>query len=130
MYYYHGDKWKTEKQEMLWSESTEKNIIQLINAWLTLLDEEHLTPKKTTVQSVLISAADCVYISFDHNILAKEETIFKKWMLIEGLLKTVVLNHIPIKQVQFLVQHQQLHDAHLDFSLAWPIHGFIKNQKE
>ena len=126
-YYFHGDKWKTEKQELLWTESIEKNIFQLINAWLTLLDEEHITTKKTMLQSALISTAGCVYLSFDHNILGKEETIFRKWMLIEGLLKTIILHDIPIKNVQFLVQHQPLHDAHLDFSLPWPIHGFIKS---
>lgn len=126
-YYFHGDKWKTEKQELLWTESIEKNIFQLINAWLTLLDEEHITTKKTMLQSALISTAGCVYLSFDHNILGKEETIFRKWMLIEGLLKTIILHDIPIQNVQFLVQHQPLHDAHLDFSLPWPIHGFIKN---
>jgi hypothetical protein len=120
MHYYHGDKWKAEKQELLWSQSVEKNILQLLNAWFTLLDEEHITPKKTMVQSALISSAGC-----DHNIFAKEETIFKKWMLIEGLLKTLVLNDIAISHIQFLVQHQQLHDAHLDFSLPWPIHGFM-----
>ena len=127
MYYYHGDKWKTEKQELLWSDSVEKNILQLLNAWFTLLDEEHVTPKKTMVQSALISTADCVYLSFDHNLFAKEETIFKKWMLIEGLLKTLHANDIAVSYVQFLVQHQQLHDAHLDFSFSWPIQGFIKN---
>src|SRR5260221_9343257 len=47
MHYYHGDKWKAEKQELLWSDNVEKNILQLLNAWLTLLDEEHVTPKKT-----------------------------------------------------------------------------------
>ena len=127
LYYFHGDKWKTEKQELLWSESLEKNIFQLINAWLTLLDEERITAKKIMLQSALISTASCVYLSFDHNILSKEETIFKKWMIIEGLLKTLALNGITISHVQFLVQHQPLHDAHLDFSLAWPIHGFMKN---
>ncbi len=127
MYYYHGDKWKTEKQELLWSDSAEKNILQLLNAWFTLLDEEHVTPKKTMVQSALISTADCVYLSFDHNLFAKEETIFKKWMLIEGLLKTLHANDITVSHVQFLVQHQQLHDPHLDFSFSWPIQGFIKN---
>jgi hypothetical protein len=125
-HYYHGDKWKAEKQELLWSDSVEKNILQLLNAWFTLLDEEHVTPKKTMVQSALISTADCVYLSFDHNIFAKEETVFKKWMLIEGLLKTLVMNDIAVKQVQFFVQHQQLHDAHLDFSFPWPVHGFFK----
>src|SRR5579863_805845 len=125
-YYFHGDKWKMEKQELLWTENVEKNIFQLINAWLILLDEEHITAKKIMVLSALISTAGCVYLSFDHNILGKEETIFKKWMVIEGLLKTVLSNNIPIQQVQFLVQHQQLHDAHLDFSLPWPVHGFLK----
>jgi len=127
-HYFHGDKWKIEKQEMLWTDSTEKNIFHVINAWLALLDEERITTKKTTLQSALVTTSNCAYLSFDHNILGKEETIFKKWMLIEGLLKTVVANGITISHVQFLVQHQPLQDAHLDFSLPWPIHGFMKQQ--
>ena len=126
-HYFYRDKWKTEKQELLWSNSTEKNIFQLINAWLALLDEEHILTKKTTLQSALVSTSGCVYLSFDHNILGKEETILKKGLLIEGLLKTVAASGIPVQHVQFLVQHQQLHDAHLDFSLPWPIHGFMKS---
>jgi len=125
-YYYHGDKWKAEKQEMLWHESKEKNIFQLINAWLALLDEERIITKKTTLQSALITTSGCVYLSFDHNILSKEETIFKKWMLLEGLLKTISSNDIAVQEAQFLVQHQPLQDAHLDFSCPWPIHGFMK----
>jgi len=125
-YYFHGDKWKTEKQELLWTEHTDKNIFQLINAWLTLLDEERITAKKITLQSVLISFAGSAFLSFDHTFLPKEETIFKKWMIVEGLLKTLALNSIPVTHIQFLVQHQQMHDAHLDFSQLWPIHGFMK----
>ena len=125
-YYFHDDKWKTEKQELLWTEQTEKNMFQLINAWLTLLDEERLTAKKITLQSVLISTAGCAFLSFDHTLLPKEETIFKKWMIIEGLLKTLVVNGIAVTHIQFLVQHQHMHDTHLDFSLPWPIHGFMK----
>ncbi len=124
-HYYHGDKWKTEKQEMLWQDNVEQNIFHLINAWLLLLDEEHITAKKTTLQSALVTTAGCAYLSFDHNILGKEDTIFKKWMVIEGLLKTIVANGITIHHVQFLVQHQPLQDAHLDFSLPWSVHGFI-----
>ena len=126
-HYFHGDKWKTEKQEMLWSDSLEKNIFHTINGWLTLLDEERIIAKKIALQSALISGACCAYLSFDNNLLGKEEIIFKKWMLIEGLLKTITANNIPIQQVQFLVHHQPLHDVHLDFSLPWPVHGFLKN---
>jgi hypothetical protein len=123
-HYFHADKWKTEKQEILWQDSIEKNIFHMINAWLALLDEEHITSKKTTLQSVLITPSGIAYISFDHNILGKEETIFKKWMLIEGLLKTILSSGITISQIQFLVQHQPLQDAHLDFSMPWLINGF------
>lgn len=124
-HYFHANKWKTEKQEMLWQDNIEKNIFHIINAWLVLLDEEHIIAKKTTLQSALVTQSGTVYLSFDHNILGKEETIFKKWMLIEGLLKTIASNDIVITHVQFLVQHQPLQDAHLDFSLPWPVCGFI-----
>jgi len=127
-YYFHGGKWKTEKQELLWQESIDKNIFQLINAWLLLLDEERITAKKITLQSVLISTSGCAYLSFDHTLLVKEETIFKKWMLIEGLLKTLILNGITISHVQFLVQQQLMQDVHLDFSLPWQLHGFISQK--
>lgn len=125
LHYFHNDKWKSEKQEMLWQEDAEKNIFHLTNAWLTLLDEEHITSKKTTLQSAIVAPSGTVYLSFDHNILSKEDTVFKKWMLIEGLLKTVALNDIVITHVQFLVQHQPLQDTHLDFSMPWPLHGFM-----
>jgi hypothetical protein len=125
-HYFYGDKWKIEKQELLWHDNSEKNIFHLVNAWLALLDEEHAITKKTVLQSVLIDTSGCIYLSFDHTMFGKEDTIFKKWMLIEGLLKTMVINGISFSHVQFLVQHQLLHDVHLDFSQPWPIHGFMK----
>jgi hypothetical protein len=124
-FYFHHNKWKTEKQEILWAENDAINATNLINAWLSIVDEERITQKKITLQSALISTSGSLYISFDQNLLTKEDPIFKKWMLIEGLLKTIAHNGIPIHHVQFLVQHQQLHDQHLDFSLPWPLHGFI-----
>ena len=123
--YFHGDKWKAEKQEMLWQESAEKNICHIVNAWLAVLDEEHIIAKKTTLQSALITPSGIAYLSFDHNIFNKEETIFKKWMLIEGLLKTIASTNLSITHVQLLIQHQHLQDVHIDFSMPWPIHGFI-----
>ena len=126
LHYFHNDKWKTETQEHLWSENTPKNISQLVNAFLTLLNEEKIIGKKTTLQSVLLSKSGTAYLSFDHNIFSKEDTIFKKWMILEGLLNTIRTNTISIQNVQFLVQHQQLNDPHLDFSMPWPIEGFMK----
>ena len=124
-FYFHNDKWKTEKQEILWTNNVIKNIMHLINAWLTLLDEESITIKKITLQSALLSVAGTLYLSFDHQILIKDDTIFKKWMMIEGILKTLKENNIVIQNVHFLIQHQRLNDPHLDFSESWPIHGFM-----
>ena len=56
------------------------------------------------------------------------DIIFKKWMMIEGVLKTLRENNITVKDVHFLVQHQPLSDPHLDFSVAWPLHGFINSK--
>jgi len=125
LYYFHGDKWKTEKQEILWSNNKEKNIVQLINTWLIVLDEECITMKKVNLQSVIIAPSGSVYISFDRTILPKEESIFNKWMLIEGLLKTIAVHDKELSHIQFLVQHQPMNDNHLDFSLPWPINGFL-----
>lgn len=124
--YFHQDKWKTETQEHLWTESDAKNLTQLINAWLTVLDEENITPKKTTLQSVLLSPSGTAYVSFDHNIFCKEDSIFKKWMVIEGLFKTIRANNITIQSMQFLMHHQILNDTHLDFSSPWPLCGFMQ----
>jgi hypothetical protein len=125
LYYFNHEKWNNEKQEILWSDNATKNIYQLLNAWLTLLDEERIISKKITLQTALLSSSGTMYLSFDHNPLAKEDIIFKKWILIEGLLKTITVNNIPIQYVQFLVQHQLLHDQHIDFSMPWPVQGFI-----
>lgn len=126
LHFFHQDKWKTEIQDQLWTENVTKNLSQLINSWLVVLDDERIISKKTVLQSALVSHSGTAYISFDHNVFSKEDPLFKKWMIIEGLLKTIRTNEIPIQQVQFLIQHQQLNDPHLDFSMPWPIHGFMK----
>lgn len=126
LFYWHHEQWKHEKQEILISQHHGKNMYQLINAWLLLLDEEGIMYKKVTLQSALLSpTGHNAYLSFDRNPLAKEESAFDKWMWIEGLLKTVRENKIPLQHIQFLVHHQALHDQHLDFSKPWPIQGFM-----
>lgn len=127
LHYFYREKWNSEKLELLWSDNITKNTHQLINAWLALLDEEQITQKKITLQTALLSASGTLYLSFDNNMLSKEDAIFKKWMLIEGLLKTMRENGIIVQQVQLLVQHKHLLDQHIDFSMPWPAQGFMKS---
>lgn len=127
LFFWHHNSWKTETQDLLWSTHGDRNSYQLINAWLTLLDEENIMRKKITLQSALLSPSETeLYLSFDHNPLPKQVSTFEKWMLIEGLLKTIRKNEIPIQGIHFLVYHQPLQDQHLDFSKAWPIQGFSR----
>lgn len=126
LFFWQHEKWKSETQDVLWSESIDHNIHTLINTLLNMLEEENILHKKITLQSALLSPSGHeAYLSFDHNPLPKESSTFEKWMIIEGLLKTIRENKIPIQGIQFLVYHQPLCDPHLDYSKPWPIHGFI-----
>ncbi len=125
--FWHNNQWNTETQELIWTESTTRNLQYLITSWLSLLEEEEVLDKKVGVQSAALSSSEHeLYISFDRNPLAKEKITFEKWMLIEGLLRTIRENEILLQNVHFLVRHQPLQDPHLDFSNPWPITGFLK----
>jgi hypothetical protein len=97
----------------------------LINAWLTLLDEENVMSKKVTLQSALMSAHGHLYVSFDRNPFDENSPTYDTWMWIEGLLKTIRENEPSIQSVHFLVHHHPMEDNHLDFSNPWPITGFL-----
>lgn len=126
LWYVHQNQWKNEKTELLWSSNVSENISQLISSLLLIFEEEQLLDKKTTVQSVTLSSDHMTaFISFDRAPLAKQASIYAKWMMIETMLKTVRENGIKIQNIQFLTNHQPMQDAHLDFSNRWPLAGFI-----
>ena len=128
--FWHHDRWEKEMVDLVWPTDTAQAITYLLNSWLTLLDEEHITEQKITVQSVLLANNGTqALISFDRTPLAKESSTCAKWLLLEGLLKTIRENGIAITNVVFLVRHQPLRDYHLDFSNPWPIDGFFDKQR-
>ena len=124
--YWHKGTWHTEDQDLIWSNDTSTNIGYLINSLLTLLDEEMIMEKKVTLQTVLLATTgNQAYLSFDQNPLSLESSTYTKWMWLEGILKTLRDNGIPIRSVHFLVHHQPLEDDHLDCSRGWPLTGFL-----
>lgn len=129
LFYFTKNKWRSEKSMLLWSHSNAENLSHLIQAWLILLDEEKITSRKINLEAALISQAEVAYLSFDHTLFSKEDALYKKWMLIESLLKTIYEAQLSLCSVQLLVHHQHMQDYHLDFSKPWPIHGFIIEQK-
>ncbi len=129
LYYWHNNAWHQEQSSILCSDTMSNNIKQLINAWLSLTESEHIIEKKVSLESALLSSSGQeLFLSFSRNVFGKDESLFAKWMFIEGILKTVHENNDQIQSVRFLVHHQPLRDTQLDFSFSWPIQGFYKNQ--
>jgi hypothetical protein len=124
--FWRNGKWHSEYQEIIWPEHSADKLAHLVNNWLTLLDEDALMDKKVTLQTAMLSpAGSTIYLSFDRNPLPTECSTFTTWMWVEGLLKTIRENGVPINAVQLLVHHQPLVDNHLDFTNPWPIAGFL-----
>lgn len=126
LYYWHHDKWTREQTEMVWSSDKAQTLKHLIDHWLTFMHEEEIMEKRVALESAILSPGEQeLYISFDRNLFSKESSTFEKWMLIEGILKTIRENGLKVGQVRFLMHHQPMQDYHLDFSKSWPINGFM-----
>ncbi len=127
LFYYQGGNLKTEEKELLYAT---QNIIEtthnIVTAWLTLLDEEELWPKKVSLQSVLIDASGTdLSLSFDHSPFLQEQSTHTKLSWLEALLKTIQETGLPLKTIRFLVHNKPLPDPLLDFTHPWPITGYI-----
>lgn len=122
------NKWLSETSEIIGSNNTAQTIQLLLNNWFLLLEEEQITDKQTTIQSVSLSANNTeAFISFNQNPLDPQASTYETCMLIEGLLKTLRTNHIPLQSVRLLVHHHPLQDDRLNFEISWPIDGYIAN---
>lgn len=126
-YAYQG-KFKSEEKELLHTANNPiKTLNSIITAWLTLLDEEELWPKKIALQSVLIDASGGdIFLSFDQSPFSPDQSTLTKLMWVEGLLKTIRESSLGIKAVRLLVQNKPLQDSQLDFTHSWPITGYLK----
>lgn len=116
--------WHKDQVQILLSENYTQNAHLIIGRWLENALEEGLLKKKISLQQALSTQNQELILSFDRTLFNKESSTFDKWMIIEGILKSLKENVAQIKKVRFLVNHQPLIDTHLDFSNAWPIDGF------
>lgn len=124
--YWHENNWTTETQSLLWSAHPEDNTRALVNAWLSTLTQEQYAPKKVSLDHVLLSASHTdLYISFDRNPFSKQWNSYTKLMWLEGLLKTIRENNLPILNVLFLINNKPFNDPHINCAQPWPITGFI-----
>lgn len=128
LWFWKNNKWLHEKSEMIYTNDTAQNMQLLCNIWLQLLEEEHITDKQTTVQSVSLNKSrNEAFISFNQNFLNPQASTYDTCMLIEGLLKTIRHNNIVLSSIRFLVHHQTIQDDRLNFEISWPITGYISS---
>jgi hypothetical protein len=124
LHYWTHNKWVSETVELV-SNNRSQFLTLLLNKWCSLAYEEHCFTKQCNVTHTLLTFCDKeLYINFNRKPFDKKQSTFEKWMLIEGLLKTIATNSSSITQVNFFVNHIPLQDEHLDFSKPWPLHGF------
>lgn len=126
-FYWHQSAWHTEEILLIFSDNISANMQQLIGRWLQLIHEEKIVRKKIAVQASLLNFNQHeLFLSFDRPPWNKESPSFEKWMIIEGLLKTIKNSEPSITHVRFLINHQPIQDIHLDFTNAWPTTGFMQ----
>lgn len=133
LYYWHNNQLKHEFIECLYSlKNQDRQTVlyeQLINKWLQILDEEDITHVRSTVQTCsLLPNNQELLISFNRSFLPKEWSTYDKLMLIESLFKTLKAAGTSLKHVRFMVQHESMHDDHLDFSRPWPLISFSQDR--
>lgn len=124
--YWWKNGWKSDVMQLLLNQNICHDAQLIIGNWLETALDEQILGKKITAQSAMVSADhQQLYISFDRTPFGKESSTFEKWMIIEGILKTLKITIPAIKKIHFLINHQPLTDAQIDFSNPWPIEGFI-----
>lgn len=124
-YYWQDDALKSTEEPLVWLASKTERIKLLVGNWLTHLYEERVLGKKIRIESVALSSTEQeVYLSFDQSLFLPEWPIIAKWRIIDALSRTIQSSDLGIKTIVFLVGHEQMTDAHLDFSQPWPVGGF------
>ncbi len=123
-----NDKFHHDKSTIIWRrDKNAENIKLVINNWLSHVKGEKVLESSISIDSVVLSQSEQeAYISFNQTFSWKEWSIFKKWMLIDSLCKTIKSTGLPIKYISILVNHEPMLDEHLDFSHPWSIDGFME----
>ncbi len=128
LYYQRGEQFLYEEKALVWFSDKSENLKHLINSWLLFLYGERIIGKNIYLESVGLDKKGLqVYLSFDVTPIDREWSIFKKWRFVESLFKTIRDSGLGIRFIVFMSGHNTLEDDHLDFSVPWPIEGFLDN---
>lgn len=120
------EQWHKEQSSVIWSSDVAYNVKTITNNWLMMLEDEKLIDTDIQLLSAVITSNKELFLSFNKDLCNLQSSTYAKLMMIHGFLKTIRENKIPVQSVRFLVHHQILIDDHLNFSVPWPITGYLQ----
>lgn len=127
LWLYKDANWHTDKESCLFPDDTASALKNLISSWVTLVNEEKVTPHPLKLTSALVSDEHIAYLSFEQSPFSAEQSTYDRWLFVESLLRTIKDNVPQITSVMLLVNHKPLADRCLDLSTSWPIQGFLES---
>jgi hypothetical protein len=126
LYFWKYEKWNFEKVSYIKSSDQAQNIKNLAHLYFRLLDDEAVIHNDVSVNSVVLHKnKQIAFISCNQSPFNAQDHTKTKLMIIEGLLKTLRDNNVSTSSIQFLINHQPLTDDHLDFTIPWPLTGYL-----
>lgn len=125
LFFWKNEKWQKEQNSIIWSYDMTHNIKTIINNWLILLEDEKIIDSDIQIISAMITAQKELFLSLNKDLFKSQDATHAKLMIVHSLLKTIHENKIPIQSVRLLVHHQILMDDHLNFSISWPVTGYL-----
>lgn len=120
------NQWLKKGCTIMHEENETAKLAAITTAWLLSAYDQQLLLKKITLEKAEISPSGTEgFLSFSESFFDQEATAQEHLFLIESLLKTLQNNNISCQQIMFLAQDQPLNSLYLDFSLPWPLQGFL-----
>lgn len=126
IYSFKDDKEHIDIAQILWEEAnTTHNAKELVGHWLIYQQEERIVNQSLSLENVAFSnVGQALYLSFNQPMMGKDWSTFKKWRILESLLKTIRSSGLSITIIRFLINDEPMEDEHLDFSQDFPVAGF------
>lgn len=126
LWFYKDATWHTDKESCIWPAATAPALQNLINSWVTLINEEKITAHPLKLTSALVSDEHIAYLSFEQSPFSPEQSTYDRWLFVESLLRTIKDNLPQLTSIMLLVNHKPLADRCLDLSTSWPTQGFLE----
>jgi hypothetical protein len=125
VYFWKNNTWRHEYSTVIWSDDVANNSKTILNHLITVLEDEAILESDIQIIATTLSNQKELLVSFNKNIYSTEHATYDKMMIVHSFLKTLYENKISVQSVRFLIQHQTIIDDHLNFTVSWPITGYV-----